>query len=113
VIIELRLSPDQSRGINSLPAGRSFGERQAPAGKVPTVGYLRIGPSQCKLAPRHEAFYQGLRDWDYVPRQNTTVDRRCSARTTKCPSEFVDRRVNVIFVGAPRTGARPVPKMTS
>jgi hypothetical protein len=30
VIIELQVSPDQSRQINHLPAGRSFGEGQAP-----------------------------------------------------------------------------------
>src|SRR5882762_9781043 len=36
VIIKLRLSPDQNRQINHLPAGRSFGEGQLPfLAKVP------------------------------------------------------------------------------
>jgi len=74
------------------------------AGSVPTVGYLLAGPSQCKLAPRDEAFYQGLRDLGYIPGQNITVDRRCFTtgdEMRKVLSEFVDRKVDVIFVGAP------------
>ena len=36
MIIELGLSPDQSREINHLPAGRGFGEGQAP---MATIGH--------------------------------------------------------------------------
>ncbi len=57
---------------------RSLACRRDPVcGALPTVGYLLAGPSQCKLAPRDEAFYQGLRDLGYIPGQNITVDRRC------------------------------------
>jgi ABC-type uncharacterized transport system substrate-binding protein len=75
-----------------------------PAGNVPTIGYLLAGPPQCKLGPRDEAFYQGLRDLGYIPGQNITVDRRCfntGDEMRNVLSEFVDYKVNVIFVGAP------------
>jgi hypothetical protein len=42
-----------------------------PAGKVPRVGYILVGPPECKLAPRDEAFYQSLRDFGYIPGQNS------------------------------------------
>jgi putative ABC transport system substrate-binding protein len=74
-----------------------------PTGNLPTVGYLLPGPSQCKLAPREEAFYQGLRDLGYIPGQNITVDRRCFSTGDEMRnvlSEFVERKVDVIFVGA-------------
>jgi len=89
-----------------------------PAGKVPRVGYVLAGPPQCKLAPRDEAFYQGLRDLGYIPGQNITVDRRCFStgdEMRKVLSEFVDRKVDVIFGGAPapalaaRTATRDIP----
>jgi radical SAM superfamily enzyme with C-terminal helix-hairpin-helix motif len=39
VIIELGLSPDRSRQINHLPAGRSFGEGQVDELKtIPRIG---------------------------------------------------------------------------
>jgi hypothetical protein len=87
-----------------------------PAGKVPTDGrYLLISLSQCKLAPRDEAFYQGLRDLDYIPRQHHSGPQVLGTddEMPNVLSEFVDRRVDVSFAGAPRTGGRPVPKMTS
>jgi putative tryptophan/tyrosine transport system substrate-binding protein len=75
-----------------------------PAGGVPTVGYLLPGPPQCKLAPRDEAFYQGLRDLGHIPGQNITVHRRCFRTADEMRTvlrEFVSRKVDVIFVGAP------------
>jgi putative ABC transport system substrate-binding protein len=74
------------------------------AGNAATVGYLLAGPSPCKPAPRDEAFYQGLRDLGYIPGQTITVDRRCfrtGDEMRKVLSEFVERKVDVIFVGAP------------
>jgi putative ABC transport system substrate-binding protein len=89
-----------------------------PAGNVPTVGYLLAGPPQCKLAPRDEAFYQGLRELGYIPGRTITVDRRCfrtGDEMRNVLSEFVDRKVDIIFVGAPalalaaRTATREIP----
>jgi len=89
-----------------------------PARNVPTVGYLVAGPSPCKLGPRDEAFYQGRRDLGYAPGQSITVDRRCFSTDNEMHSmlrEFVDRKVDVIFVGAPalalaaRTATRQIP----
>jgi putative ABC transport system substrate-binding protein len=74
------------------------------AGNVPTVGYFLPGPPQCRLAPRDEAFYQGLRDLGHIPGKNITVDRRCFRTSDEMRSllrEFVNRKVDVIFVGAP------------
>jgi hypothetical protein len=88
-----------------------------PAGKVPTDGrYLLIGPSQCKLAPRGEAFYQGLRDLGlYPPPEHHSGPQVLGTddEMRNVLSEFVDRKGDVIFVGAPGTGGRPVPKVTS
>jgi hypothetical protein len=64
------------------------------AGKVPKVGYVLAGPPQCKLAPRDEAFYQGLRDLGHIPGRSITVDRRCfntGDEMRNVLSEFVDR----------------------
>jgi putative ABC transport system substrate-binding protein len=75
-----------------------------PAGNVPTVGYLLPGPSTCPFTSRGEAFYQGLRDLGYVASQSITVDRKCFStgdEMRKVLSAFVDRKVDVIFVGAP------------
>jgi putative tryptophan/tyrosine transport system substrate-binding protein len=89
-----------------------------PAGKVPRVGYILVGPPECKLAPRDEAFYQSLRELGYLPGQNITVDRRCFStgdEMRKVVREVVDRKVDVIFVGAPalalaaRTATRDIP----
>ena len=89
-----------------------------PAGRVPTVGYLLAGPPQCKLAPRDEAFYRGLRDFGYIPGQNITVDLRCFSTSDEMHNvirEFVNRKVEVIFVGAPalalaaRAATREIP----
>ena len=92
-------------------------EAQQP-GKVPRVGYLGVGPPECKLNPLSEAFYQGFRDLGYIPGQNITVDRRCHSTADemrKVLSEFVDRKVDVILVGNPaaalaaRTATRDIP----
>ena len=60
----------------AFPFGLLLAAEAQPAG-APTVGYLLAGPPQCKLAPRDEAFYQGLRVLGHIPGQNITVDRRC------------------------------------
>jgi putative tryptophan/tyrosine transport system substrate-binding protein len=92
------------RALVALLFGLSLVAEVEPAGGVPTVGYLLPGPAQCKLAPRDEAFYQGLRDLGHVPGQSIKVDRKCFRTADEMRSvlkEFVSRRVDVIFVGAP------------
>jgi putative tryptophan/tyrosine transport system substrate-binding protein len=88
------------------------------AGNVPRVGYLLAGPSPCRLAPRDEAFYQGLRELGYMPGHTIAVDLRCFStgeQMRNALNELVDRRVDVIFVGAPalasaaRTATRKIP----
>ena len=74
------------------------------AGGVPTVGYLLPGPTQCKLAPRDAAFYQSLRELGHIPGQNITIDRWCFRTADEMRillREFVSRKVDIIFVGAP------------
>jgi putative tryptophan/tyrosine transport system substrate-binding protein len=103
--------------ILSLALAPLAGEAQR-AVKVPRIGHLVAGPPQCKLAPRDEAFYQSLRGLGYIPGQNITVDLRCfrtGDEMRKVLSEFVDRKVDVIFVGAPapamaaRTATKVIP----
>jgi hypothetical protein len=52
VIIELRFSPDQSRQINHLPAGRCFGEGQARA--APRTAFL---PGSGSWAPGRDSTF--------------------------------------------------------
>jgi putative ABC transport system substrate-binding protein len=46
-----------------------------PRGKIPLVGVLEPGPSQCP-APCLPAFQQGLRDLGYVEGQSILLDYR-------------------------------------
>ena len=101
----------------AFPFGLLLAADAQPAG-APTVGYLLAGPPQCKLAPRDEAFYQGLRVLGHIPGQNITVDRRCFRTAEEMRTvlrEFVSRKVDVIFVGAPalalaaRAATREIP----
>jgi hypothetical protein len=89
--------------VLSLAAPLLAAEVQS-AENVPTVGYLLIGSSECKMTARDEAFYGGLRDLGYVPGQTITVDRKCFGTGDEMRnllSGFVDRKIDVIFVGAP------------
>ena len=88
------------------------------AGNIPKVGYLLAGPSPCKLAPRDEAFYQGLRELGYRPGHTIAVDLRCFSTGDEMRSalrELVDHKVDIIFVGAPalasaaRAATRKIP----
>jgi putative tryptophan/tyrosine transport system substrate-binding protein len=103
--------------VLSLAAPLLAAEVQS-AENVPTVGYLLIGSSECKISARDEAFYGGLRDLGYVPGQTITVDRKCFGTGDELRnllSGFVDRKIDVIFVGAPalaiaaRTATREIP----
>jgi putative tryptophan/tyrosine transport system substrate-binding protein len=89
-----------------------------PAGHVPTVGYTLAGPPQCNAGPRDEAFSRGLRDLGHIVGQNIAVDRRCFRTDNEMRAvlrAFVDRKVDIIFVGAPalalaaRAATREIP----
>jgi putative ABC transport system substrate-binding protein len=94
----------RSMALVVLLSGLLLVAEAQPVGGDTTVGYLLAGPPPCKLAPRDEAFYQGLRDLGHIPGRNITVDRRCFRTADEMRTvlrEFVSRKVNVIFVGAP------------
>ena len=46
-----------------------------PPGKVPRIGYLS-GSSRSSMAPRTEAFRQGLRELGYVEGKNIVIEWR-------------------------------------
>ena len=73
-------------------------EAQQPA-KVPRIGVLYPGPMPL-LAPRMEAFRQGLRESGYVEGQNVAIELRyAEGRTERLPdlaAELVRLNVNVI-----------------
>jgi hypothetical protein len=78
--------------------------RSSLRGAYRRSGTFFAGPPQCKLAPRDDAFYQGLRDLGRIPGQNITVDLRCFSTSEEMRNvlrEFVNRKVDVIFVGGP------------
>jgi ABC-type uncharacterized transport system substrate-binding protein len=72
-------------------------------GKVPKVGYLGIPEERAE--PRwRDGFVRGLRDLGYVPGQSIVVDLRGYTTDTQrrqALKEFVELKVDVIFVGPP------------
>jgi ABC-type uncharacterized transport system substrate-binding protein len=81
-----------------LLAVAAIAEAQQPK-KVPRIGYLAIVPLSA-LAPRTDAFRQGLRDLGYMDGKNTIVELRSSNgnrdRLPALAAELVSLKVDVI-----------------
>ncbi len=71
-------------------------------GKMPRIGYLTAA-SLTAIAPRTEAFRQGLRDLGYIEGKNILIEWRAadyrSDRLAALASELVNQRVDVIVSG--------------
>jgi putative tryptophan/tyrosine transport system substrate-binding protein len=89
-------------------------EAQQP-GKVPRIGYL-ITSSPSAIAPRMEAFQQGLRELGYVEGKNIVIERlHAEGKLDRLPelaAELVRLNVDVIVTSGP-TATRPAKGATS
>jgi putative tryptophan/tyrosine transport system substrate-binding protein len=72
------------------------------AKKVPRIGYLTASPLSA-IAPRIEAFRQGLRELEYVEGKNVVIEWRAADgkldRVPALAAELVRLKVNVIVTG--------------
>jgi ABC-type uncharacterized transport system substrate-binding protein len=86
-----------------LVLARVSSEAQQPT-KVPRIGYL-AGPSLSSLAPRIEAFQQGLRELGYVEGKNIVIEwRSAEGKLDRLPDlagELVRLKVDVIVTTGP------------
>jgi putative ABC transport system substrate-binding protein len=84
-------------------------------GKVPRIGYL-ITSSPSAIAPRMDAFQQGLRELGYVEGKNIVIERRHAEgkldRLPELAAELVRLNVDVIVTSGP-TATRPAKGATS
>ena len=92
----------------------SFTEAQQPA-KMPRIGFL-ITSSPSAIAPRMDAFRQGLRELGYVEGKNIVIERRHAEgeldRLPALAAELVRLKVDVIVTSGP-TATRPAKGATS
>jgi putative tryptophan/tyrosine transport system substrate-binding protein len=90
----------------------SFAEAQQPT-KVPLLGRL-IGSSRSAVAPRNEAFREGLRELGYVEGKNIIIEWRFAEekldRLPALAAELVGLKVDVLITGgsAPTRAAQKV-----
>jgi putative ABC transport system substrate-binding protein len=87
---------------------------QQPA-KVPRIGFL-ITSSPSAIAPRMDAFLQGLRELGYLDGKNIVIERRyAEGKFDQLPAlaaELVSLKVDVIVTSGP-TATRPAKSATS
>ena len=92
----------------------SISPRRAPT-KIPRIGFL-ITSSPSTIAPRIEAFRQGLRELGYVEGKNIVIERRhADGKSDRLPAlavELVNLKVDVIVTGGP-TATRPAKEATT
>jgi putative ABC transport system substrate-binding protein len=97
-----------------LLATVSFAQAQQPA-KIPRIGFL-ITSSPSTIAPRMDAFRQGLRELGYVEGKNIIIERRhAEGKFDHLPvlaAELVNLKVDVIVTSGP-TATRPAKEATS
>jgi ABC-type uncharacterized transport system substrate-binding protein len=86
-----------------LLTSSSSAEAQQPK-KVPRIGYL-IATSPSVIAPRIEAFRQGLRELGYIEEKNIVIDYRyAEGKLDRLPvlaTELVSLKVDVIVTAGP------------
>jgi putative ABC transport system substrate-binding protein len=89
-------------------------EAQQPR-KIPQIGYL-ITSSPSAIAPRMDAFQQGLRELGYVEGKNIVIERRHAEgkldRLPELAAELVRLNVDVLVTSGP-TATRPAKGATS
>jgi putative ABC transport system substrate-binding protein len=89
-------------------------EAQQP-GKISRIGFL-ITSSPSAIAPRMEAFRQGLRELGYAEGKNIVIERRHAEgkfdRLPALAAELVSLKVDVIVTSGP-TATRPAKSATS
>jgi putative ABC transport system substrate-binding protein len=89
-------------------------EAQQPR-KIPRIGYL-ITSSPSAIAPRMDAFQQGLRELGYVEGKNIVIERRHAEgkldRLPELAAELVRLNVDVLVTSGP-TATRPAKGATS
>ena len=92
----------------------NFAEAQQPA-KIARIGFL-ITSSPSAIAPRLDAFRQGLRELGYVEGKNIVIERRhAEGKSDRLPAlaaELVRLKVDVIVTSGP-TATRPAKEATS
>jgi putative ABC transport system substrate-binding protein len=85
------------------------------SGRVPRIGYL-ITSSPSAIAPRMDAFQQGLRELGYVEGKNIVIERRHAEgkldRLPELAAELVRLNVDVLVTSGP-TATRPAKGATS
>jgi putative ABC transport system substrate-binding protein len=82
-------------GLLAAPLGAGA----QPAGRVPRIGWLAVGPNPAL----DEAFRQGLRELGYVEGKNIVLEYRLAETFDRLPSlaaELVRLKVDVIFAAA-------------
>ena len=89
-------------------------EAQQPT-TIPRIGFL-ITSSPSAMAPRLDAFQQGLRELGYVEGKNLVIERRhADGKSDRLPAlavELVNLKVDVIVTSGP-TATRPAKEATS
>src|SRR4029434_5402666 len=92
----------------------NFAEAQQPT-KIPRIGFL-ITSSPSTIAPRIDAFRQGLRELGYVEGKNIVIERRhADGKSDRLPAlavELVNLKVDVIVTSGP-TATRPAKEASS
>jgi putative ABC transport system substrate-binding protein len=92
----------------------SSGEAQQPT-RIPRIGFL-ITSSPSAIAPRMDAFRQGLRELGYVEGKNIVIERRhAEGKSDRLPAlaaELVSLKVDIILTSGP-TATRPAKEATS
>jgi putative ABC transport system substrate-binding protein len=89
-------------------------EAQQPA-RIPRIGFL-IASSPSTVAPRMDAFLQGLRELGYIEGKNIVIERRhAEGKQERLPgfaAELVSLKVDLIVTSGP-TATRPAKEATS
>ena len=89
--------------------------RAQQATKIPRIGFL-ITSSPSAIAPRMDAFRQGLRELGYVEGKNIAIERRHAEgkfdRLPALAAELVSLKVDIIVSSGP-TATRPAKSATS
>jgi putative ABC transport system substrate-binding protein len=89
-------------------------EAQQPT-KIPRIGFL-IASSPSAMAPRIDAFRQGLRELGYVEGKNIVIERRyAEGKSDQLPglaAELVRLKVDIIVTSGP-TATRPAKEATA
>jgi putative ABC transport system substrate-binding protein len=89
-------------GLTLGPLAAPLAAEAQPAGKIPRIGFLSLSSPEA-VAPRIEAFRQGLRQLGWVESQNVTIEYRyAEGKVERLPTlaaELVGLRIDLLVVG--------------